>query len=116
MHLLVTHSPVLIRSVGGKRCQFFLPEAFGAKVGGRLDVKSGRLDLLATNHDDEIEILVPGVPGGLPDSAQMLRVGTMHEAGVLPAAEPANTVKVEIDGQEYLCISAPEGVAEFVLQ
>jgi hypothetical protein len=116
VHLLVTHSPVLIRSVGGKRCQFFLPEAFGAKVGGRLDVKSGRLDLLATNHDDEIEILVPGVPGGLPDSAQMLRVGTMHEAGVLPAAEPANTVKVEIDGQEYLCISAPEGVAEFVLQ
>jgi len=116
VHLLVTHSPVLIRTVGGRTCQFFLPEAFGAKVGGRIDIKAGRRDLLATNHDDDIEILVPGTPVRLPSSAQMLRVGSMHEAGVLPAAEPASTVKVEIDGQEYLAITASQGATEFILK
>jgi hypothetical protein len=116
VHLLITHSPALIRAVGDTTCQFFLPEAYRATVSGTMDIKTGRLDLLAENRHEDAELLIPSTPDSTPGMAQMLRVGTMHEAGVLPAAEPIEVETTRIDGQAYILLKAPKGSTEFILR
>lgn len=115
--LMITHSPALIRSVGGRTCQFFLAEAFGARIKGSLERKSGRIDLTVFNYENDIELLVPGRPGTMPLRAQMHQVGTTHPGtDVLPAAREAEVEPVEIDGQTYLQLRSPRGSTEFVVR
>ena len=116
VHLLVTHSPGLIRNIGGKTTQFFLPKAYRAEVGGHIDVGSGRIDLLATHHHDDIEILVPVPPGKTFSAGQLLQVGTMHAAGVLPARETLGIQTTGVDGTTFVTLRSPRGATEFVLQ
>jgi hypothetical protein len=116
--LLITHSPGLVSTVDGKTCQWFLPEAYRTRIqiDSAIDLESGRVDLTVTTHDHPAEVLVPGAPGKLLRSAKMLRVSGMHEAGVLPAIEDAESSVVEIDGQRFLKLRVPKGVAEFTVQ
>ena len=114
--LLVTHSPGLVRTVGGKTCQWFLPEAYRTRITGGIDADSGRVNLAVDSPDHAAEVLVAGVSGKPPRSARMQRVSGMHEAGVLPAVEDAVSGAVEIDGERFLQLAVPRGATEFTVR
>jgi hypothetical protein len=93
--LLITHSPALVRTVGGKTCQWFLPEAHGTTVSAKIDPASGRVDVTVDSPNHAAEVLVPLVA---------------------PVVEDADCKTVEIDGQRFLQLQAPKGTSDFILQ
>ena len=114
--LLITHSPGLVQTVGGKPCQWLLPDSYRTRISGSIDAESGRVNLAVESPDHAAEVLVAGMPGKPPQSGRMQRVSGMHEAGVLPAIEDAAFSTVEIDGQRFLKLQVPKGSAEFTVQ
>ena len=69
--LMLTHCPAVISEVDGRKCQFWMPAAYGCRLSG--SATDEQVDLTVDNADNNAVVMLVAVPGDWPWQLHVVR-------------------------------------------
>ena len=112
VELVLTHSPAVIESVDGKRCQYRLPAAYGVTAGG--SVTEHQVNAVIENPKAAAVVLVFS-PKGRKASVTQRRWSESHAAGVAAGFDEIAHEFLDIDGRVFVQAEVPPGTTELLI-
>lgn len=112
--VLLSPSPAVIVSVGGRPCQYWLPAAYGIKTSGAWDPAAGTASIMVDNPKAQAELLVLAAKGEGTTVTQRPWSET-HAAGVAPGATAIDHSFVDVDGHTFAKLLVRKGRTELIL-